>query len=64
VRRLLGEHREQAFLSRDLTRICCDAPLECEAADLAWRSGDATGDLESLALPVQLRSRARRLAEA
>ena len=30
VRNLLREHREQAYLSRKLTRIVCDLPLPCQ----------------------------------
>ncbi|MGI6129755.1 MAG: DNA polymerase I [bacterium] len=27
--KLLAEHKEQAFLSRDLATICCEVPIEC-----------------------------------
>lgn len=61
IHRLLDEHREQAFLSRELSRIRRDAPLECRADDLAWRGVDGAR-LAALPLPTQLRSRCRRLA--
>jgi len=62
IHRLLAAHREQAFLSRELSRIRRDAPLDCETGDLAW-GGIDVGRLEMLDLPQQLRSRCRRLAE-
>ena len=61
VRGLLETHREQAFLCRELTRIRRDAPLGCEAAHLD-RPLIPRDAADAVALPVQLRSRLRRLA--
>ena len=61
VRRLLEAHREQAFLCRELTRIRRDAPLACGGAELL-RAALPQGAADAVALPVQLRSRLRRLA--
>jgi len=59
---LLTDYREQAFLSRDLTRIRRDVRVAeaLEAPD--DKRIDANG-LADLALPVQLRSRCQRLLE-
>jgi 5'-3' exonuclease len=62
IRGLLETHREQAWLSRQLSRIHCDAPLECTTAEFGWR-GVRAEQLDVLSLPVQLRNRCRRLAE-
>ncbi len=62
IRGLLEAHREQAYLSRELSRICRHAPLDYEVEALAWR-GVRMAAMEELSLPVQLRSRSRRLAE-
>lgn len=63
VRRLLDQHREQAYLSRDLSRIHCQAPLEVDLDDARWRGWDGA-TLDETPLPRQLRNRALRLAEA
>ncbi|RFA31110.1 flap endonuclease [Alkalilimnicola ehrlichii] len=64
VRRLLVEHREQAFLSRRLATIERYVPLCCDREDLVWRGGDRY-ILDDLPLPERLRQRFRRvLAEA
>lgn len=60
VQRLLEAHREQALLSRELSRICCRAPVETSLGSLAWQGASAAA-FEQLWLPVQLSSRCRRL---
>lgn len=40
VQRLLDEHREQAYLSRELSRIACDAPIEHGVRKLRRRRPD------------------------
>lgn len=60
VRRLLGEHRDQAWLSRKLAAIDCAAPLTAELDELAW-AGCETDALQALGLPAMLTRRARRL---
>lgn len=61
VRRLLEEHREQAWLSRHLATIIRDVPLA--SAELSWAGVDAAA-LEALLLPAALERRARQLAHA
>lgn len=63
VRNLLAEHREQAYLSRELTRIHCEAPLDVGLEDARWRGWDGA-TLDDTPLPRQLRNRALRLAES
>lgn len=63
VMRLLQGHRDQAFLSRELSRIRRDVPLSVAVEDFAW-SGTNAGVMAGLDLPVQLRSRCRRLPPA
>lgn len=60
IQRLLEAHRERAFLSRELSRICCQAPVTANLASVAW-SGASPRLLEQLSLPVQLNSRCQRL---
>lgn len=43
VHKLLNEHREQAYLSQQLARIHCDAPLQCTAKSLEWKMPEPTG---------------------
>ena len=62
IRGLLEAHREQAFLCRELTRIRRDAPLPWGPEGLERPALDP-GAADALALPVQLRSRLRRMAE-
>ncbi|MBA1148098.1 flap endonuclease [Ectothiorhodospiraceae bacterium WFHF3C12] len=63
VRGLLETHREQAYLSRELTRIHCEVPLNVSLDDARWQGWDG-GTLDDTPLPRQLRNRALRLAEA
>jgi len=62
----LREHREEAFLSRQLTGIACDMPLEAEIDDLRRRAPDLAA-VESFYDTVDfgrmLREQARRIAE-
>mgnify|MGYP001168676694 CR=1 FL=1 len=60
VRRLLEEHEEQAWLSRELATIDCEAPLSFAPTELAWRGACAEA-LEALELPPILLRRAMRL---
>lgn len=60
IERLLREHREQALLSRELSRIRRDLPLTVAAGDFAW-SGTDPRAIDALDLPLQLRSRCNRL---
>jgi DNA polymerase I len=39
----LARHRDAAFLARELTRICCDMPIEATRESLRRRSPDAAG---------------------
>jgi 5'-3' exonuclease len=43
VHKLLSEHREQAYLSRQLAKIHCEAPLECSAKSLEWNMPEPEG---------------------
>ena len=36
VHKLLSEHREQAYLSRQLAKIHCEVSLECSEKSLEW----------------------------
>ncbi|MQM37154.1 DNA polymerase I [wastewater metagenome] len=63
VRGLLETHREQAFLSRRLTRIRCDLPIAHAHEQAGWSGADPSA-LDAMALPVQLRNRTRRLPVA
>ncbi|MCM2310291.1 MAG: hypothetical protein NDI84_02710, partial [Steroidobacteraceae bacterium] len=66
VAQSLHEHRESAFLSRQLTGIACDMPLQASEDDLLRRSPDlAAVDAfyESLGFGRLLREQARRIAE-
>ena len=61
----LREHREDAFLSRQLTGIACDMPLAAELTDLERRAPDldAVESLyDSLGFGRMLREQARRVA--
>jgi len=60
LRRLLDQHREQAYLSRRLATIDCAAPLEVAPTALAWRGADPEA-LAALPLPAGLKRRAMRL---
>jgi DNA polymerase-1 len=65
VARSLGEHREAAFLSRELTGIACDMPLAATEDDLQRRPPDlARLDTlyEELGFGRLLRTQARRIA--
>jgi 5'-3' exonuclease len=66
VAQSLAEHRDAAFLSRQLTGIACDMPLDARVDDLERRPPDlaATEDFyERLGFGRLLREQARRLAE-
>jgi 5'-3' exonuclease len=66
VAQSLAEHRDAAFLSRQLTGIACDMPLDARADDLETRPPDlaATDEFyERLGFGRLLREQARRLAE-
>lgn len=39
----LAQHREAAFLARELTRICCEMPIEATRESLRRRSPDPAG---------------------
>jgi 5'-3' exonuclease len=39
----LAQHREAAFLARELTRICCEMPIEATRESLRRRSPDVAG---------------------
>ncbi len=60
IRGLLETHREQAFLSRELSVIRTDVPIDHDHRAAGWRGTDPDA-LARLALPGQLRNRARRL---
>ncbi len=60
IRRLLASYREQAWLSRELSLICCRVPLATSLSSLAWE-GVCPAALERLSLPVQLSSLCQRL---
>jgi 5'-3' exonuclease len=60
IRRLLETHREQAWLSRELSAICCRAPIVASLSSLSW-AGTSGPAVEQLALPVQLNSLCQRL---
>jgi 5'-3' exonuclease len=65
VAQSLGEHREAAFLSRQLTGIACDMPLAVGPADLARRVPDLAAldeFYERLGFGRLLREQARRIA--
>jgi 5'-3' exonuclease len=62
IRGLLADHREQAYLSRQLTRIHCDVPMEPTLDDARWTGWDGDS-VDDTPLPRQLRNRALRLAE-
>ena len=65
VAQSLAEHREAAFLSRQLTGIACDMPLDAPPGELARRVPDlaAVEDIcERLGFGRLLRTQARRLA--
>jgi len=65
VAQTLAEHRESAFLSRQLTGIACDMPLEAQLDDLQSQAPDlAAVDAiyERLGFGRLLREQARRLA--
>jgi len=67
VAQSLREHRETAFLSRQLTGIACDMPLAIAPAGLERRAPDlaAVEDLyERLGFGRVLREQARRIARA
>lgn len=60
IQRLLETYRDQAWLSRQLSLICREAPVRAPLESLAWR-GVSHDDLERLWLPIQLNSRCQRL---
>jgi len=65
VAQSLREHREEAFLSRQLTGIACDMPLAAGLEDLGRRAPDfASLDelYERLGFGRMLRDQARRIA--
>jgi 5'-3' exonuclease len=65
VAQSLGEHREAAFLSRQLTGIACDMPLAAGTGDLARRAPDLAAIdefYERLGFGRLLREQARRIA--
>jgi 5'-3' exonuclease len=65
VAQSLGEHRESAFLSRQLTGIACDMPLAAHEDDLVRRAPDlgAMDEFyEALGFGRMLREQARRIA--
>jgi len=65
VAQSLGEHREAAFLSRQLTGIACDMPLEASEGDLRRRPPDLArldAFYEDLGFGQLLRTQARRIA--
>jgi 5'-3' exonuclease len=65
VAQTLAEHRESAFLSRQLTGIACDMPLDAQLDDLQSQAPDlAAVDsiYERLGFGRLLREQARRLA--
>lgn len=61
VHGLLGEHRDQAFLSRDLSTIHCDVPLDIDIEDLVWQGGDSA-QVEALGLTPGLARKASALS--
>ena len=65
VAQSLQEHREAAFLSRQLTGIACDMPLAAGTADLVRRVPDLAAldeFYERLGFGRLLREQARRIA--
>jgi 5'-3' exonuclease len=65
VAQTLAEHREAAFLSRQLTGIACDMPLDARLDELQPRAPDLTATewmYERLGFGRLLREQARRLA--
>ena len=65
VAQTLAEHRESAFLSRQLTGIACDMPLDARLGDLERQAPDlaAVEEIyERLGFGRLLREQARRLA--
>jgi 5'-3' exonuclease len=66
VAQSLAEHREAAFLSRQLTGIACDMPLAAGPGDLARRVPDLAAldeFYERLGFGRLLREQARRIAQ-
>ena len=62
----LREHRDGAFLSRQLTGIACDMPLAAELEDLGRRAPDLAAVesfYDALGFGRMLREQARRVAE-
>jgi 5'-3' exonuclease len=62
----LREHREEAFLSRQLTGIACDMPLDARLEDLARRVPDLAAIeyfYDSVGFGRLLREQARRVAD-
>ncbi len=62
----LREHREDAFLSRQLTGIACDMPLAAELEDLGRRVPDlaaVASFYDSVGFGRMLREQAKRVAE-
>ena len=62
----LREHRDAAFLSRQLTGIACDMPLAAELVDLGRRAPDLAAVesfYDALGFGRMLREQARRVAE-
>jgi 5'-3' exonuclease len=65
VAQTLAEHRESAFLSRQLTGIACDMPLDAQLDDLQSQAPDLSAVdsiYERLGFGRLLREQARRLA--
>lgn len=65
VAQSLREHREAAFLSRRLTGIACDMPIEAGVDDLARRTPDLAGMeafCEAQGFGRMLREQAKRIA--
>jgi 5'-3' exonuclease len=65
VAQTLAEHRESAFLSRQLTGIACDMPLDAPLEELQSRVPDlaAVDEMyERLGFGRLMREQARRLA--
>jgi 5'-3' exonuclease len=65
VAQSLRDHRESAFLSRQLTGIACDMPIDAELGDLERRSPDLAamdGFCEAQGFGRMLREQAKRIA--
>jgi DNA polymerase I len=61
----LTQHRDVAFLARELTRIACDMPMEAQPGDILRRQPDLTGleeFFDRAGFGVMLRRQAQRIA--